>query len=120
MKNILLVAAGGSIGAVLRYSISLMFPQQAFPYSTLIINLVGSFFLGAILAMSLKNEDLPAGFKLFLATGICGGFTTFSGFSGENLALLQTEKYNQFFLYIITSVAGGIFATWLGFKLIQQ
>lgn len=120
IKNILLVAAGGSIGAVLRYGISLMFPQQAFPYATLFINLAGSFLLGAILALSLKNEDLPAGFKLFLATGICGGFTTFSGFSGENLGLLQTEKYNQFFLYITTSVAGGILATWLGFKLIQQ
>ncbi len=120
IKNFLLVAAGGSVGAVLRYSVALLLPHSNFPYATLSVNLVGSFLLGIILAMSLKSEGLPADMKLFLATGICGGFTTFSGFSGENLGLLQTEKYNLAFLYIVTSVAGGILATWLGFKLIQH
>lgn len=120
IKNFLLVAVGGSIGAVLRYSISLMFPNQSFPYSTLIINLVGSFLLGIILAMGLRNDTMPAGTRLFLATGICGGFTTFSGFSAENLDLLQVGKYNLAFVYIIASVVGGIVATWFGFKLIQR
>jgi len=120
IKNFLLVAAGGSIGAVLRYGISLMFPNQAFPYATLMVNLAGSFLLGIILALSLRNESLPEGFKLFFATGICGGFTTFSGFSSENLGLMQTGKYNLAFLYIVTSVVGGVLATWFGFKLIQH
>ena len=119
IKNFLLVAAGGSIGAVMRYGISLIFPLQDFPYATLVVNLAVSFLLGTILALSLKSESLPAGIGLFLATGICGGFTTFSGFSGENLSLIETGKYNLAFLYIITSVVGGILATWFGFKLIQ-
>ncbi len=120
IKNFLWVAAGGSIGAVLRYGIALMFPNHGFPYATLIVNLAGSFLLGVILAMSFRSESLPSGMKLFLATGICGGFTTFSGFSSENLDLMQTGKYNIAFLYIITSVVGGILATWFGFKLIQH
>ncbi len=120
IKNLLLVAAGGSMGAVLRYGIALMLPNQSFPLATLIANLAGSFLLGIILAMSLKDETLPEGVKLFLATGICGGFTTFSGFSSENLGLMQSGKYNLAFLYIVTSVVGGILATWFGFKLIQH
>jgi CrcB protein len=119
-KNFLLVAAGGGIGAILRYGLSLILPNQSFPYATLTINLAGSFLLGIILALSVRNETLSSGFKLFLATGICGGFTTFSGFSSENLGLMQMGKYNIAFIYIITSVLGGLLATWLGFKLIQQ
>ncbi|RYF87810.1 MAG: fluoride efflux transporter CrcB, partial [Chitinophagaceae bacterium] len=76
--------------------------------------------LGSILALSLKHEQFSPGLKLFLTVGICGGFTTFSGFSGENLSLLQTEKYSLFFLYISVSIVCGILATWLGFKLIEH
>ncbi len=119
IKNFLLVAAGGGIGAMMRYGISMLFPLEDFPYATLVVNLAGSFLLGIILGMSLRSESLPAGLGLFLATGICGGFTTFSGFSGENLSLIATGKYNLAFLYVMTSVVGGILATWFGFKLIQ-
>jgi CrcB protein len=120
LKNILLVAAGGGIGAVLRYGIYFFSKPQAFPYSTLLINIAGSFLLGMIMAMSLKSESMGEGTKLFLATGICGGFTTFSTFSFENITLLQQGRYNLAFIYILASMLAGIFAAWLGFKLFHQ
>ncbi len=121
IKNILLVAAGGGIGAALRYGFYLLLKPQAFPYATLIINIAGSFLLGIIMAISIKeNNTLPENTRLFLATGICGGFTTFSTFSYENIYLLQAGKYNLAFIYIFASVVAGIAAAWLGFKLINQ
>ena len=121
IKNLLLVAAGGSIGAVLRYWIYLALKPQPFPYATLMINITGSFLLGIIMALSIKETNiLRESYKLFLATGICGGFTTFSTFSYENIYLLQEGKYNLAFIYILASVVAGITAAWLGFKLINQ
>ena len=120
VKNILLVAAGGGIGAALRYVVFLLIRNQTFPYATLMINVAGSFLLGIIMALSIKNENFSEVTKLFLATGICGGFTTFSTFSFENLSLLQQGKYNLAFIYITVSALGGIAAAWLGFKILHQ
>lgn len=121
VKNLLLVAAGGSIGAVLRYWIYFLLKPQPFPYTTLLINIAGSFLLGIIMALSLKeNSILPESYKLFLATGICGGFTTFSTFSYENIYLLQEGKHTLAFIYILGSVVAGISAAWIGFKLINH
>ncbi len=118
LKNFLIVAAGGGIGAALRYWIFMLVKNEPIPYATLMINITGSFLLGIIMALSLKNEQFSQSAKLFLATGICGGFTTFSAFSFENLVLLQQGKYNLVFFYSITSVLAGITAAWLGFKII--
>jgi len=120
IKNLLLVAAGGGIGAALRYCIYYFIRNQSFPFATLMINVTGSFFLGLIMAYSFKNGDFSEGAKLFIATGICGGFTTFSTFSFENLELLQQGKFNLAFIYIISSVLAAIIAAWLGFKLLNQ
>jgi CrcB protein len=76
--------------------------------------------LGIIIAYGMKHESLNDQLKLFLATGICGGFTTFSSFSAENILLMQEGKYDLAFTYILVSVVAGILAAWLGFKLIQQ
>jgi CrcB protein len=120
IKNFLLVAAGGGMGAMLRYGTFFLVKNQPFPYATLLINILGSFLLGIIMALSLKNDHISEGAKLFLATGICGGFTTFSTFSFENITLLQQGKYNLAFIYILSSVLAGLTAAWLGFKLIHQ
>ncbi|MBC7867059.1 MAG: fluoride efflux transporter CrcB [Gloeobacteraceae cyanobacterium ES-bin-316] len=120
LKNLLLVAAGGSIGAVLRYAVLFFVKNQPFPFATLLINLAGSFILGIIMAWSFKNEQSSEGVKLFLATGICGGFTTFSGFTSENLNLLQAGKYSLAFVYCTASVVAGIAAAWLGFKFLNH
>ena len=117
-KNFLLVGLGGAIGSMLRYAISLLVTVKQFPYSTFIVNIAGSFIIGAVLALSLKNDMFSNNWKIFLATGICGGFTTFSAFAAENMALLQSGKYGIAFIYIIASLLLGIAAVILGFKLI--
>ncbi len=117
-KNFLLVALGGAIGSVLRYSTSLLFTVKDFPVATLIVNIIGSFVIGIVIAFSIKDQQFLNNWKVFLATGICGGFTTFSAFSAENIMLLQNGKYNLALLYSIISVIAGIAAAWLGYKLI--
>ncbi|MBP6024222.1 fluoride efflux transporter CrcB [Ferruginibacter sp.] len=117
-KNFLLVGLGGAIGSMLRYAISLLVTVKQFPYGTFIVNIAGSFIIGAVLALSLKNELFSNNWKIFLATGICGGFTTFSAFAAENMALLQSGKYGIAFIYIMASLLLGIAAVVLGFKLI--
>lgn len=119
IKNFLLVAAGGGIGAALRYLVALAFKDSNFPWSTLLVNITGSFVLGIIIAFSFKPDSLSPGTRLFLATGICGGFTTFSTFSVENFSLMQEGKYGIALLYIFVSLVAGILAAFLGFKLIQ-
>jgi CrcB protein len=118
-NNFLLVGLGGGLGSMLRYSGNLLINGKSFPYHTLIINIVGSFFIGMILALSLKNENFANNWKLFLATGICGGFTTFSAFSLENVTLLQNGKYGLAALYILSSIILGIAAAFIGFKIIN-
>lgn len=118
LKNFLLVGLGGAIGSMLRYAISLLVTVKQFPYSTLIVNIAGSFIIGAVLALSLKNDMFSNNWKIFLATGICGGFTTFSAFAAENMALLQSGKYGIALMYILASLLLGIAAVVLGFKLI--
>lgn len=118
LKNFLLVGLGGAIGSMLRYAISLLVTVKQFPYSTFIVNIAGSFIIGAVLALSLKNDMFSNNWKIFLATGICGGFTTFSAFAAENMELLQSGKYGIAFIYIMASLLLGIAAVVLGFKLI--
>jgi len=119
-KNFLLVGLGGALGTMLRYATYLLINSKNFPFATLAINIVGSFIIGLVLAFSLKDESFLNNWKLFLATGICGGFTTFSAFSAENVVLLQNEKFFLAFIYIAASIVAGIAAAWLGFKLINH
>jgi CrcB protein len=74
----------------------------------------------SVFAMSIKDGALSNNWKLFLATGICGGFTTFSAFSLENMGLLQSGKYGLAFTYIGLSMVLGIGATFLGYSLILK
>jgi CrcB protein len=119
-KNFLLVGLGGALGSMLRYGAYVLIPAKDFPLATLLVNIIGSFLIGLIIASSVKDDNFLINWKLFLATGICGGFTTFSAFSAENVAMLQNGKYTLALLYSFASVASGIAAAWLGFKLINQ
>ncbi len=119
LKNFILVGLGGAAGSVLRYAVSLLIMNRVFPLATLLVNIAGSFLIGLILASGIKNENFAGNWKLFLATGVCGGFTTFSAFSAENLQLLQSGKTTLSLVYITISIVTGIFAAWLGFKLIN-
>ena len=118
-RNILLVGLGGGIGSMLRYVCWLLFNSKYFPYATLVVNIAGSFVIGIVIALSLKNAGLTDNWKLFIATGICGGFTTFSAFSMENMLLLQNGKYTLALTYILISVILGIVAAWVGFKIMD-
>ena len=93
---------GGAIGSVCRYSVGLLlarFTHQGFPVATFAVNVIGSFCIGLFYAMALQQPGFSAGWRLFLLTGFCGGFTTFSAFAIENVQLLQQGHYGTFALY---------------------
>jgi CrcB protein len=118
IRNFLFIGLGGALGSMSRYGIDLLIGAKSFPLSTLLINITGSFIIGLVIAVSLKNESFSNNWKLFLATGLCGGFTTFSAFSVENLLMFQNGKFVEAVLYILCSILSGIAAVWSGFKLI--
>jgi fluoride exporter len=119
-KNFLLVGLGGALGSMLRYAAYLLFTTKNFPAATFAVNIAGSFIIGWVLALSVKDELFLTNWKLFLATGICGGFTTFSAFSAENMVLLQNGKHAVALLYITLSIVLGIGAAWLGYNIISN
>lgn len=116
-RNFLLVGLGGGLGSVMRFGMYLLFKNQPLPYATLVINVCGSLLIGLFIGMGLRDANFENNWKIFLATGVCGGFTTFSAFSVENFFLLQQGKYLFCAAYITMSIVAGIFAAWLGFKL---
>jgi CrcB protein len=120
VRNLLLVGLGGSIGSMMRYAVSLLLKTKMFPYATLSVNIIGSFIMGVVIAMSIKEAGLSNNWKLFLATGICGGFTTFSAFSMENMGLLQSGRLGMALTYIMVSIILGIVATFLGYHMIMK
>ncbi len=121
MKLLFIVGAGSFIGGVLRY-LTAQFVQSkflpAFPFGTLAVNAVGCFAIGLIFGLN-EKMILSAEWRLFLATGVCGGFTTFSAFSGETFALLREGQLGYALIYITLSVAAGLLATFVGFSLVK-
>ena len=116
MKQLLLVFLGGGIGSMLRFLISKSFNTQFqhFFLGTFLVNIVGSLLIGSILGISLKNNYLSQNQTLFLATGFCGGFTTFSTFAFEKHSLLKSGELFHLSLYMGLSVVIGIAAVALG------
>ena len=119
LKNILLAGVGGFLGTVFRYVLALLIKTNIFPLATLLINISGSFLLGLILGYAAKSGQMESGFRIFMAIGFCGGYTTFSSFSYENVQLLKAGEYGYFFLYVGGSLVIGIFATYLGLLLMK-
>jgi CrcB protein len=116
-NNIIFIAIGGLLGSVARYLsvvyISKLIPSQ-FPFGTFAVNIVGCLIIGVIYGLSLRYLWLTPEWRLFLATGFCGGFTTFSAFALENMQLIQQSNYGTFALYSITSFTFGLAAVFLG------
>jgi fluoride exporter len=116
-KTIFFIAIGGATGSVLRYLTSLLvnkFWHNHFPAATLITNILGCFLIGLFIGFLTRNNLQNTNLNYFLLTGFCGGYTTFSTFSAENLNLIQSQNPTQAALYILSSVGLGIFAVWLG------
>jgi CrcB protein len=123
MKEIILVFLGGGIGSALRFLISKSFTgwiNNPFPYSTFLVNIIGCFLIGIFLTLPERFDWFTLEYRLFLATGICGGFTTFSTFSYENFALIKEGDYMYFVSYTILSFAIGLAATFLGMYLVKK
>lgn len=117
MVNLLAVFVGGGVGASLRYLIGNMIAKScshSFPLPTLFINVFGSFLLGFLFALFAEKSHINMQIKLFLAVGVCGGFTTFSTFSVESMCLLNSGKIFQFWLYIILSFSLCILGALIG------
>jgi CrcB protein len=119
--HLILVGAGGLIGSIARYLTVISVDKKfnaAFPLGTLTVNIVGSFILGVILASLTRKAGLNADYwRIFLGTGFCGGFTTFSAFAVENFNLLEGKLSMIAVAYILASVVGGLLAVWAGFTL---
>lgn len=119
--HILLVGAGGCFGSIARYLTVMSVDKKlnaVFPFGTFVVNVVGSFILGFLMAWAAKKTGSHSDqWKLFLGTGFCGGFTTFSAFAAENMNLFEQRFPGTAFLYVILSVIAGLFAVWAGFSL---
>ena len=118
MRQLLLVGVGGFIGSVARYGVSklnLYIHFLSIPIGTLTVNIVGSFVIGIITGIATKSELISLNMRLFLMVGICGGFTTFSSFTNENLTLLQNGQILSSIIYTGLSIFFGFLAVYLGF-----
>lgn len=120
IKNIFLVLLGGGIGSVVRYLLSYLLTKNnttQFPWATFIANALGCLMIGLLFGYIQKNNLQNETLKLLLITGFCGGFTTFSTFSLENIQFIQNQNYNFALLYTISSIFIGFLGVLIGFKL---
>lgn len=121
MKIVLLVGLGSFIGGISRYLVTLFVQNKilsTFPYGTMAVNIIGCFLIGTIYALSERGNWNPE-WRIFLATGVMGGFTTFSSFSNETVSMLRDAEYWPAFTYVALSVIIGLAATFGGISLIK-
>ena len=122
MAKLIWVMLGASLGAVMRYIISLALYKwlNVFPWATLLVNLIGSFIIGLVLFGSLFGKDINESYRLLVVVGFCGSFTTFSTFAFESFAMLETN-YIKFAGNVLLNVVGTLLmiaiAKWISIKL---
>ncbi|MFM2212820.1 MAG: putative fluoride ion transporter CrcB [Bacteroidota bacterium] len=117
VKTLLYIAIGGALGSVLRYLTTVLVSKywsHQFPLATFIANIIGCFLIGLFVGYLTKNQLNESQLKWFLVTGLCGGYTTFSTFSMENVTLFQNNNTALALGYIALSVLTGLFAVGLG------
>jgi len=124
--NVLIVFLGGGLGAALRHGVNVLGLRVAaaglgasFPYATLSINILGSLLMGMLVEYAVHRSGLSLQARLFLMTGVLGGFTTFSAFSLEAVMLYQRGYWGQALMYVGGSVILGIAALIVGIALVR-
>ena len=120
MINIVLVAAGGAIGSVFRYLVGVWSVRLAgvnFPWGTLTVNVVGSFLIGLLVELVARRLNASMEMRLFLVTGVLGGFTTFSSFSLDAVSLFERGALGLSAVYVIASLSVSIAAVFAGLAL---
>jgi len=120
IKHILLVGLGGGIGSIARYLCQRWVSTNyvhSFPWGTFAVNIVGCLLIGIFWGLSFKSFESTENWKLFLMTGLCGCFTTFSAFTLEGIGLIKEQKLALFFSYVAASVILGLLATYIGMRL---
>lgn len=124
MKQALIVGLGGAIGSITRLmlggAILHRLPNLKFPLGTFCVNIAGCLLIGIIAGLAERRGAFSPDVRLFLMTGLCGGFTTFSAFANENVFLLRRGETATALLYITGSVIVGLLAVWAGFRAIPQ
>jgi len=122
MKEILLVAVGGALGSAARYSLSGFILhhtlQHKFPYGTFAVNVIGCLLAGVLVGLAEKHDLISMEGRIFLLTGILGGFTTFSAFGVETIHLLRRGDFLVASSYVVFSVVCGLAALWLTYYFI--
>lgn len=123
MQAILLVGAGGFVGAVLRYLVGsgvyALSGGSSFPYGTLAVNVVGCFLIGLAAGFAETRQMLGEGARAFLVIGVLGGFTTFSAFGHETLGLVRDARLLAAAANVGLQVALGLAAVWIGLRVSQ-
>lgn len=124
MNHMVLAAFGGAIGSALRFLAvtltSRYYPNAVFPYGTLAVNVIGCFFIAWIGTLAADKITLNAEVRLFVFTGILGGFTTFSAFGYETFYLLRTSHLHLAVLNVLSNCLLGLGAVWLGYVLAKM
>ncbi len=123
MDKLLLVCVGGALGSGARYLVgtwSLAAFGPGFPRGTLIINVVGSTLLAVIMAASLASGSVSPQLRIFLATGVMGGFTTYSSFNWETIALVQEGRIGAAGLYVAATLVGCLAGGLAGIALVHR
>lgn len=119
IRILIIIGSGSFLGGIARYLLSRWIQQtilSSFPYGTFFVNIVGCFMIGIFYGL-FERQLLENNLRMFLTVGFCGGFTTFSTFSQENLLLLRDGNFYYFFLYIALSIIIGLIATIIGYIL---
>lgn len=122
LKPILFIGVGGFLGSIARYGLHLLISSRSamvFPWGTFTVNISGCLLIGILVGLETRHELINDPLKWLLITGFCGGFTTFSTYSVEGLALLHEQQFGIFLGYTLGSVVVGILATFLGFSLMR-
>lgn len=123
IKMMLLAGTGGFFGTCLRFltgRLCAALGATLFPWATFVVNVVGSFAIGALFGAAERTQLITSAMNALLITGFCGGFTTFSSFSHDMLTLIEQRNYLYFALYTVLSLVLGLAMVWAGREVVLR